>query len=46
LLADESVASASATVTPIDGVPTPMVGDEPVRTATFETYAPRQRYYE
>jgi hypothetical protein len=46
LLADESVTAASATVTPIDGVPKLVVGDEPIRTATFETYAPRQRYYE
>lgn len=36
----------TARVSSLDGVPTLVVDGRPIRTVTFETYAPRPRYYQ
>ena len=49
LLADEAEPAAvgrTARVKTVDGAPSLVVDGKPIRTATFETYAPRRRYFE
>ncbi len=49
LLANQSVMTElakTAQVIAVNGLPTLVVDNQPVRTATFETYTPRQRYFE